>query len=70
MNVYHKPETDINLCTELDCLMQVRTSLTRIIVEPGNAVNPWDPNAGLSEFNSIWDEEDEEDNNLNKLKNK
>ena len=69
MDVYQKPETDIVLCTELDSIMQLfKLSRTKMAVEPGNAVDPWDPGAGLSEYNAIWDEE-EEDNDFSKLKN-
>ena len=68
MNVYKKPETEIVLCTELDSIMQFRLSRTNIVVEPGNAVDPWDSHAGLSEFNNLWDEEEEEDNDFRKQK--
>lgn len=72
MNVYKKPETEIVLCTELDSIMQFnKLSRANIVVEPGNAVDPWDSHAGLSEFNNIWDEEEEEeDNDFRKLKDK
>ena len=53
MDVYQKPETDIVLCTEQDSLLQLKLSRTRMVVEPGNAVDPWDTNAGLSDFNNI-----------------
>ncbi|MBR5084202.1 MAG: hypothetical protein IKX33_06340 [Prevotella sp.] len=69
MNVYKKPETEIVLCTELDSILQLKLSRANLAVEPGNAVDPWDPNAGLSEYNGIWDEEEEEED-LSKLKNK
>ena len=58
MDVYQKPETDIVLCTEQDSLL-LKLSRTRMAVEPGNAVDPWDTNAGLSEFNTIWDDEEQ-----------
>lgn len=70
MNVYKKPETEIVLCNELDSIM-FKLSRANIVVEPGNAVDPWDSHAGLSEFNNIWDEEEEEeDNDFRKLKDK
>jgi hypothetical protein len=73
MNVYQKPETDIVLCTELDSLLGfVKASSggrTQVVVDMGNAVDPWSPNAGLSEYNEIWDDEETEDNSPNKLKN-
>lgn len=70
MNVYKKPETEIDLCTELDnIILQTSLSRTNMAVDLGNAVDPWDPNAGLSEYNGIWDEEEEEED-LSKLKNK
>ena len=57
MNVYKKPETEIDLCTELDnIILQTSLSRTNMAVDLGNAVDPWDPNAGLSEYNGIWDE--------------
>ncbi|MCR5241032.1 MAG: hypothetical protein K6E15_12865 [Prevotella sp.] len=45
-------------------------SRTRMVVEPGNAVDPWDTNAGLSEFNTIWDDEEQEEDNFLRLKDK
>ena len=70
MNVYQKPETDIVLCTEQDSLLGLKLSRTRMAVEPGNAVDPWNTNAGLSEFNSIWDDEEQEEDNFLRLKDK
>ena len=71
MKTYQKPETDIVLCTEQDSLLQFNLSRTRMVVEPGNAVDPWDTNAGLSEFNTIWDdEEQEEEEDFRKLRDK
>ena len=70
MDVYQKPETDIVLCTEQDSLLGLKLSRTRMAVEPGNAVDPWNTNAGLSEFNSIWDDEEQEEDNFLRLKEK
>ena len=69
MDVYQKPETDIVLCTEQDSLL-LKLSRTRMVVEPGNAVDPWDTNAGLSEFNTIWDDEEQEEDNFLRLRDK
>ncbi len=67
MNVYQKPEVEIDLWTEADALLQIvkaSKGVTSIIrLDRDSAVDPWDPNAGLSEYNNIWDDAEDDDSN-------